>query len=108
MTIGKEVAMKKLLAILALGAMIISGCAALSDSPNPTVTSYPDVVSWETAVEILNRGEVETVVQRHNLEVTLVLKNGASINTVEPIIDAIFQEVDKCDQPCKNIILATE
>ncbi len=100
--------MKKLLVIFALFAMIVSGCAALGDTPNPTATSYPGEVRWETAVEILNSGKVETVVQLHNLEVTLVLIDGTSINTVEPIIDAIFEEVDKCGQPCENILLATE
>lgn len=100
--------MKKLHAILALVAMIVSGCAALGDTPNPTAASCSGEVLWETAVEILNSGEVETVVQLHNLEVTLVLKDGTSINTVEPIVDAIFEEVDKYGQPCENLILATE
>jgi hypothetical protein len=59
-------------------------------------------------VEILNTGEVEMVAQLHSLEVILTLKNGTEIRTVEPIIDAIFEEVEKCGQPCSQILLATE
>lgn len=100
--------MNKLLAITLLGIMIIGGCSALGNAPNPTATSNADVVPWEMAVEILNRGEVESLYQLHNLEVTFVLLDGTSIKTVEPSIDAVFYEVDKCDQPCSSIILATE
>jgi len=36
------------------------------------------------------------------------MKNGTEIHTVEPTIDAIFHEVEKCGQPCSQIMLATE
>ena len=99
--------MKKLLIILTL-AVIISGCNRIGNNTVPTSTHYPDEVPWELAVDILNRGEVDTVVQLHNLTVTLLLKDGTEIKTIEPVIDAIFEEVDKCGQPCDNIALATE
>jgi hypothetical protein len=69
---------------------------------------YPSEVDWETAVEILKTGEVKMVTQLHRLEVTLTMNNGTQIHTMEPTSDAIFQEVEKCDQPCRQIILATE
>jgi hypothetical protein len=48
------------------------------------------------------------VAQLHSLDVTLTMKDGSQIDTVEPTIDAIFQEVEKCGQPCSQIVLATE
>ena len=100
--------MKKLLIVLTLAVMIISGCNSIGNNAVSTATPYPDEVSWELAVEILYSGEVETVIQLHNLTVTLLLKDGTEIKTIEPVIDAIFEEVDKCGQPCDNIALAME
>lgn len=65
-------------------------------------------VSWEKAKEILHSGEVEQVFQSHSKNVTLILKNGTTLNTVEPNLDDIFSEVKKCGEPCQDIILATE
>ncbi len=99
--------MKKLLIKLTL-AVIISGCNRIGNITVPTSTPYPDEVPWELAVEILNRGEVESIFQLHNLTVTLVLKDGAKIKTNEPVIDAVFDEINKCGQPCSSIMIATE
>jgi len=71
-------------------------------------TGYPAEVPWETAVEILNTGQVDSIFQTHNLDVSLVLIDGTTIKTVEPEIDAIFREVERCGRPCSNIMLATE
>jgi hypothetical protein len=65
-------------------------------------------VSWEEAIEILNSGEVVGVYQLHNLEVTLQHRDGSWITTMEPRLDDIFREVDKCGSPCEGITLATE
>ena len=93
--------------------LLLSGCSAEQAGPTatpvlPTPTSYTTEVDWETAVEILYAGEVEVVTQLHSLDVTLTMKDGIEIHTVEPSIDAISQEVDKCGQPCSQIILVTE
>jgi hypothetical protein len=82
--------------------LFIASCASA------TATPYPDEVDWETAVEILNTGEVEMVVQLHSLDVTFTMKDGSEIHTVEPQIDAIFAEIEKCGQPCSQIMMATE
>ncbi|NIV35508.1 MAG: hypothetical protein GWN58_40470 [Anaerolineae bacterium] len=87
-----------------LCALLLLGCGGARIEPTP----YPDEVDWETAVEILNSGDVEMAAQLHNLTVTLTLKDGTVIRTVEPIIDAIFEEVEKCGRPCNGIGLATE
>jgi hypothetical protein len=84
--------------------LLLAGCSATGVSPTP----YPAEVEWETAVKILNSGDVEMVFQAHSLDVTLTMKNGSQIHTVEPQIDAIFAEIDQCGQPCSQIALATE
>jgi hypothetical protein len=85
-------------------ALLLSGCGGTQAEPTP----YPSEVDWKTAVEILNSGDVEMAAQLHSLEVILTLKDGTEIRTVEPTIDAIFQEVEKCGQPCAKMTLATE
>ena len=94
----------RLLLVCLLFALLASSCAGTQVEPTP----YPSEVNWETAIEILNSGEVEMVAQLHSLDVYLTLKDGSEIHTVEPSIDAIFQEVELCGQPCREIILATE
>jgi len=74
--------------------LLTTGCAGATPTP------YPSEVDWETAVEILNTGEVEMVTQLHSLDVMLTMKDGSEIHTVEPTIDAIFAEIDKCGEPC--------
>ena len=69
---------------------------------------YPDEVSWEVAVEALNRGEVEQIVQYHSLVVDFELKDGSSFSTVEPRIDAIFDEIEDCGWRCRNVGQITE
>ena len=65
-------------------------------------------VSWEVAVRILRSGQVVAVMQGHNLIVSLTLKDGTSIMTIEPSIDLIGQEIFICGDPCKDIRYATE
>ncbi len=84
-----------------LAVLLLAACSA---PPTP----YPEEVDWQTAVEILNSGNVEMVVQLHSLDVTLTMKDGSEIHTVEPTIDAIFAEIEKCGDPCSDIALATE
>lgn len=77
-------------------------------SPTPIPSPFPGQVGWNTAVDIIHSGQVEMVVQLHSLDVTLILKDGTEIHTIEPTIDAVFQEIDKCGLPCNEIIIATE
>jgi hypothetical protein len=98
---------------LVLVTLVLSGCAGLGVESNvspgrPSPAVYPSEVDWDTAVEILNTGQVEMVIQLHSLDVTLTMKDGAEIHTVEPRIDAIFREVEACGQPCSQTVLATE
>jgi uncharacterized protein YcfL len=84
-------------------AVLLAGCGSANDAYTQDQT-----VSWEDAVEILNSGEVVTVVQLHSLQVTLELSNGSRITTTEPHIDDIFDEVEQCGSPCRGIVLVTE
>ena len=93
--------MKHTITILVLIGIFIGACAAPS-------TPYPAEVSWDVAVEILNRGEVESAFQLHSLDVTLYLNDGTEVSTKEPVIDAIFDEIDRCGAPCADVVLATE
>jgi hypothetical protein len=90
---------------LVLVLFLVSCSAAATEVPP---TPYPEGVNWETAVEILNSGDVEMVVQLHSLDVIFTMKDGSEIQTVEPTIDAIFAEIEKCGQPCSQIAVATE
>ncbi len=94
--------------------LILILLAACSTNAETQENGIPDPlpcgeeVEWDVAVKILNQGDVEQVVQLHSLEVTLILDDGCEIKTVEPVIDDIFQEVEKCGSPCEGMILATE
>jgi len=65
-------------------------------------------VSWEVAVRILRSRKVVAVMQGHNLIVSLTLRDGTSMMTIEPSIDLIGQEIFLCGDPCKDIRYATE
>ena len=101
---GRNMSIKQAF-ILAVMLLLVSCSGARTEIPP---TPYPEQVDWETAVEILNSGDVEMVVQLHSLEVTFTMKDGSEIHTVEPQIDAIFAEIEKCGDPCSQITLATE
>ena len=57
---------------------------------------------------IIMSGEVESVVQTHDLEVTLVLKDGRRLFTDEPEIDEIIKVIGLCGDICESIRVATE
>jgi inhibitor of cysteine peptidase len=65
-------------------------------------------IPWAEAQELIRSGRVVQVTQLHSLEVTLDLEDGTRLVTNEPEIDAVFDVVDECGDPCADIILATE
>lgn len=97
--------MKKLWTYLLFIIFILNACG--SPGSTPEIACGSDV-TWEQAIEILNQGNVEQVVQLHSLDVELILNDGCTYSTVEPVIDDIFTEVEKCGDPCSDIIRATE
>ncbi|NIN69972.1 MAG: hypothetical protein GTO63_35880 [Anaerolineae bacterium] len=96
--------------ILTVGALIFSGCAGLplGSTAGPTAVPCDSEIAWEDAVALVHSGRVAGVYQLHSLDVTLVLDDGCTVHTVEPVIDDIFHEVERCGEPCADIRLATE
>jgi hypothetical protein len=48
------------------------------------------------------------VTQLHSLDVTIYLKDGRVVSTIEPEIDAIFVLLDECGEICSEVVRATE
>lgn len=71
-------------------------------------SSLPAEVNWETAIEILNTGRVTEVVQSHQREVILTLNDGSQIKTLEPALDDILREIERCGNVCREILIGTE
>lgn len=89
------------LGILAILLISLTSCGG-------TDVVIPEKVDWQTAVEVLNTGQVTEIVQSHDLQVTFTLDDGSQIITVEPFIDKIFQEIELCGELCSEILLITE
>jgi len=83
------------------------GTAMKGDPENSCQTGDCPDITWDLAVKTINNGEVEQLTQTHNLEVTLVLKNGLTVRTTEPKIDDVFDVVRKCKK-CLGMVMATE
>lgn len=67
-----------------------------------------DEILWQEAELIIMNGDVESVVQTHDLDVTLVLKDGRRLYTEEPEIDEVIKVIGLCGDLCANIRVATE
>ena len=65
-------------------------------------------ITWDETKTLIMDGQVVNVAQLHSLEVTLVLKDGRVVYTLEPEIDAVFVLLDECGEKCKDVISATE
>ena len=80
--------------------------------PMPAVL-YPmiatgDEVSWHRAQALIKNDEVERITQTHELKVTLFLKDGRALITVEPAIDEVLRIIEQCGERCSEIAVATE
>jgi hypothetical protein len=67
-----------------------------------------DEIMWLEAEMVIMSGEVESVVQTHDLKVTLLLNDGRRLFTEEPEIDEVIKVIGLCGDPCANIRVATE
>jgi hypothetical protein len=81
---------------------VLASCAPANLPPDGTT------IPWAQAVELLHNGQVTMVAQLHSGEVRLTLFNGAEVSTTSPYLDAIFDEVQACGEPCADIVLAME
>lgn len=66
------------------------------------------VVTWPTVLRLMESCLVREVFQSHALDVTVLLKDGRLLRTVEPIIDEIFKVEERTRALCGSIIIATE
>ena len=97
--------MKRLISSFIGISVLLLGCKKETESG---VNTTPETISWEQAIRILKAGDVMAVSQRHNLTVTLDMNDGTTLTTLEPHIDAIIQEVEKCGLACAKTLIATE
>jgi hypothetical protein len=98
--------MQRILYLIIPLALLLAACQP--EQPEfPTLDDTP-LIEWEEALDWLYAGEVTRVIQTHNLDVYLTLEDGRSLRTVEPYIDAIFEEITACGAPCSDIVVATE
>jgi hypothetical protein len=68
----------------------------------------PPYIAWEQAKRLILEGHVHEVVQLHSLDIRLILKEGRTVITTEPEIDAVFRVIEQCGERCDDIRLATE
>jgi hypothetical protein len=74
-------------------------------------SGYPEPeasISWVEARELILSGQVTQATQLHSLKVILVLEDGRTVETFEPVIDEVFQVIEECGEECNDIIVATE
>jgi hypothetical protein len=77
------------------------------------VTLYPelkdgDILEWQHVEGTIYSGLVSAVSQKHDLSVTIKMKDGRTFVTTEPAIDDIVKLVQLCGDLCKDIRIATE
>jgi predicted small lipoprotein YifL len=93
--------------------------AAPTENPNPQSgggtagDAYPgpaqsEVIDWSIAQTRILNGEVSGVVQTQSLQVTLTLKDGRTMITTEPALDDVFNVLDQCGDPCKDVTRETK
>ncbi len=65
--------------------------------------------NWDYAKSLIENCRVTEVVQAHSREVYLKLKNGSTVNTIEPNLDDIFEIVRNSSQKCgEGVVIGTE
>ena len=65
-------------------------------------------VPWMQAVQLMENCEPTLIVQTHDSNVSLTLKNGSTVVAVEPVIDEVFKVVQRISAVCGNLPIATE
>ncbi|MBN8567852.1 MAG: hypothetical protein J0M25_14105 [Flavobacteriales bacterium] len=100
-------------------ALYLSSCeqkkstASTQESPKPEpglvakIDTTPKTITWEEMKVLIAKADYQTAGQSHDLMATLVYDNGTRLQAKQPKIDAIFEEMKKCEK-CKDIIRMTE
>ncbi len=75
--------------------------------PYPAIENDGEL-SWIQAEALIQVGEVVKVLQTHDGQAWLILKDGRRLHTLQPHIDMLLQVIKNCGDPCKDIRIATE
>lgn len=67
-----------------------------------------DDVTWSQAYAMIMNGEVVKISQGGELQVSLTLKDGRTLVTVEPGKDEVLSVVQRCGDVCKSIEVGSE
>lgn len=67
-----------------------------------------DMLEWQSVEGTIFSGMVVSVSQKHDLQVSVTLKDGRTLLSTEPAIDDIIKIIQRCGDPCKDIKVATE
>jgi hypothetical protein len=77
----------------------------------PSIVSKIDttskIITWEEMKVLIAKADYQSAGQSHDLMASLVYDNGKRLQAKQPKIDAIFEEMQKCEK-CKDIIKMTE
>jgi hypothetical protein len=98
--------MRRILYFILTMTILLAACQS-APTEFPALDNTP-LIEWEEALDWLYAGQVTRVIQTHSLDVYLTLEDGRNLRTVEPYIDAIFEEIAACGAPCSDIVIATE
>ncbi|MBI5879953.1 MAG: hypothetical protein HZB53_20080 [Chloroflexi bacterium] len=88
--------------------------ASFTLTQDNTVSTLPQVatphprVAWSDAEALILAGQASEIMQTHALEVTLWLKDGRTVVSTEPRIDAALAVIRRCGAACANTRYATE
>lgn len=75
--------------------------------PGPT-TGDASGVDWPTAENTILAGEAAEIYLDNLFHVTLVLKNGQVLVTVQPALDEVSKILDRCGEPCKDTLVVSK
>ena len=87
---------------------------AAESQPEPgSAVLYPDAsdgdyMEWYQVTAMITNGEVEKVVQTHDLQIYITLKDGRTFVSFQPAIDDVIKFIKECGDACKDIRVATE
>ena len=70
--------------------------------------TYPDpqegeVLFWERATYYIQNGQIEKIITTSAPSLTLVMKDGRTLYTIEPSEGALDDLLKQCGEPCKSI-----
>jgi hypothetical protein len=66
------------------------------------------IVSWPSALKLIETCSVSALSQKHSLDVSLKLKDGRMVRTVEPRIDEVIKAEANVENKCGSVVVATE